>query len=165
MEINLAIFVMAVGVLAMIALYPLGFRERSQSREDVASAVLADAVLNPLAAALSQTNMTWTKWQSINTVPNGGWSAYFRSDNFNDPKTISQMSSSTLSTFQDLVGKAPAGIGVSAPSLPSAMGCALVVSRDGARLLLSFRATRRPGMLLAEPLYYTEVHFQGDPNQ
>ena len=40
-EVNLAIFIMAGGVLAMISLYSCGFRESRQSREDVASAALA----------------------------------------------------------------------------------------------------------------------------
>ena len=51
MEVNLAIFVMAVGVLAMTSLYPLGFRESEQSRDDVYAAVIADEVLGKLTAA------------------------------------------------------------------------------------------------------------------
>ena len=38
MEVNLAIFIMAVAVLGMVALYPLGFRESEQSRDDVVAA-------------------------------------------------------------------------------------------------------------------------------
>ena len=53
-EVNLAIFIMAGGVLAMISLYSLGFRESRQSREDVASAALADSVLKPLIASTEQ---------------------------------------------------------------------------------------------------------------
>ena len=48
MEVNLAIFIMAVGVLAMTSLYPLGFRESQQSRDDVRAAVAADEVLGKL---------------------------------------------------------------------------------------------------------------------
>ena len=51
-EVNLAIFIMAGGVLAMISLYSLGFRESRQSREDVAASAIADEVLNPLVVAL-----------------------------------------------------------------------------------------------------------------
>ena len=88
MEVNLAVFIMAVGVMAMVALYPLGFRENQQSREDVAAADMADAVLNPLVAALSWTNMTWSAWKEIcrensRGVPevlpdtgSGGWYGY-----------------------------------------------------------------------------------------
>ena len=43
-EVNLAIFIMAGGVLAMISLYSLGFRESRQSKEDLASATFADMV-------------------------------------------------------------------------------------------------------------------------
>ena len=34
MEVNLAIFIMAVGLLAMVALYPLAYRENRQSKDD-----------------------------------------------------------------------------------------------------------------------------------
>jgi Tfp pilus assembly protein PilV len=64
-EVNLAIFIMAGGVLAMISLYSLGFRESRQSREDVASAALADSVLNPLVVALSSRDLTWSQWKSL----------------------------------------------------------------------------------------------------
>ena len=67
MEVNLAIFIMAVGVLGMVSLYSLGFRESRQSEEDVASAGIADAFFAPLVAGLSATNMTWSGW--CNAVP------------------------------------------------------------------------------------------------
>ena len=38
MEVNLAVFIMATGVLAMVSLYPLAYRENSQSVEDVKAA-------------------------------------------------------------------------------------------------------------------------------
>ena len=41
MEVNLAIFIMAVGVLAMTSLYPLGFREGVMSLSDVTAAQTA----------------------------------------------------------------------------------------------------------------------------
>ena len=43
-EVNLAIFIMAVGVLSMCALYGLGYRENRQSEEDVYATASADAV-------------------------------------------------------------------------------------------------------------------------
>ena len=95
-EVNLAIFIMAGGVLAMISLYSLGFRESRQSREDVASAALADLVLNPLVVALSSKDLKWSEWQQlpfkslnsgtasgdgsgarIQVLPDKGWLAYF----------------------------------------------------------------------------------------
>ena len=65
-EVNLAIFIMAGGVLAMISLYSLGFRESKQSREDVASAAIADEVLNPLVVALSSRKLKWSEWKGLN---------------------------------------------------------------------------------------------------
>ena len=70
-EVNLAIFIMAAGVLAMVSLYSLGMRESRQSVEDVAVAGYADAVFAPLVAKLSATNMTWQGWTSIGSTPQG----------------------------------------------------------------------------------------------
>ena len=44
MEVNLAIFIMAVGVFSMCSLYTLGYRENRQSVEDVAGAAFADGL-------------------------------------------------------------------------------------------------------------------------
>ena len=71
-EVNLAIFIMAGGVLAMVSLYSLGMRESRQSTEDVAVAGYADAVFAPLVAKLSATNMTWKGWTSIGSPPSAG---------------------------------------------------------------------------------------------
>ena len=47
------------------------------------------------------------------------------------------------------------------------MRCGLVVQHDedSAVVRISFRATRHPGELLAMPLFYTEVRFQGLPEE
>ena len=55
-EVNLAIFIMAVGVLSMCGLYSLGYRENRQSVEDVASASYADAYLAPLIHPMGLTS-------------------------------------------------------------------------------------------------------------
>ena len=43
-EVNLAVFLMATGVLAICALYSLGFRENRQSVEDVVGAAWAEGI-------------------------------------------------------------------------------------------------------------------------
>ena len=68
-EVNLAIMVMAVGVLGIISLYALGYREERQSREDVASASYADAVMGPLVTALTATNVKWSVFRKIDDAP------------------------------------------------------------------------------------------------
>ena len=85
MEVNLAIFIMAVGLLAMVALYPLAYRESQQSKDDVKGAAAADCILNSLTAALSSRNITWAEWESKvraavevtgDSQGTGGWMAY-----------------------------------------------------------------------------------------
>ncbi|MCL1921037.1 MAG: prepilin-type N-terminal cleavage/methylation domain-containing protein [Kiritimatiellaeota bacterium] len=62
MEVNMAIFVMAVGVLAMVALFPLGLRESVQSQADLKESMFADFMLNAIVAAASSTNVQWSDW-------------------------------------------------------------------------------------------------------
>lgn len=165
LEVNLAMFVMAMGVLSMIALYPLGFREADQSREDVASAAYCESVLNSLAAALSATNIHWSAWASQDgkTYPSEGWKNYFNDSYFGSPKTASAMRSTANSTFQQVVSSLGGNpYSVSAPQQPKGLACGVVVAFTGTRCAIAVRATRRPAMLLAQPLFFTEVNFQGD---
>ena len=164
-EVNLAMFVMAMGVLSMIALYPLGFREADQSREDVAAAAYCESVMNSLAAALSATNLPWSSWQQLEkrTFPSKGWKDYFNDDYYGTPKSMSSMRSEANTVFQNVLS----GIGqnsysVQAPSQPQGLACGIVVAFTGTRCAIAVRATRRPAMLLAQPLFFTEVNFQGD---
>lgn len=164
MEVNLAIFVMAVGVLAMVGLYPLGFRESQQSRDDVAGALLADAVLNPLVMALSSTNMTWSAWQDIcegqgHSVPANGWKAFCRGNSYTP---IPNPSGSEVITRIKSAYGGPGSLSVPASGSGSGLYYALVATQtDVGTIRLSFRASRRAGQLFNQPFYYTEVHFQG----
>lgn len=167
MEVNLAVFVMAVGVLAMVGLYPLGFRESQQSRDDVAGALLADAVLNPLVMALSSTNMTWSTWQNIcggqgRSVPANGWKAFCRGSSY---APISNPSgNAVISKISNAYG-GPGSLSVPA-SGGSGLYYALVATQtDVGTIRLGFRASRRAGQLFNQPFYYTEVHFQGLKDQ
>lgn len=58
-EVNMAVFVVAVGIIVMAALYPLGLRESMQSTADLKQSMFADVVLGAAVAAASNTNMTW----------------------------------------------------------------------------------------------------------
>lgn len=64
-EVELALFVFAVGVLAMAGLYPLGFRENRQAQEDVSVAAAAESVMSRIVSSLSDTNLTWSAWREI----------------------------------------------------------------------------------------------------
>ncbi|HRR34603.1 MAG TPA: prepilin-type N-terminal cleavage/methylation domain-containing protein [Kiritimatiellia bacterium] len=64
-EVNMAVFVMAIGILGLVALFPLGLREGVKARADLKQSMFADHALNQIVAVLSQTNMTWSKWQDL----------------------------------------------------------------------------------------------------
>ena len=46
-EVNLAMLIMAGGILSIVGLYSFGFRENRHSRVDVAATTLADSVISP----------------------------------------------------------------------------------------------------------------------
>ena len=180
MEVNLAIFIMAAGVLAMVSLYPLGYRENQQSKDDVKAAAAADAVFNQIRGALSQRSLTWDNWKRAvqNAVDvtgqgegNGGWAAYCETGSGYTPKKKGRINGTAQNVFKALVGKSSPK-----PSWPlnSAYVCALVaqpgyvrvpggvIQADWSRVAISMRVSRNAGALFAQPIYFTEIHFQGD---
>lgn len=192
-EVNLAIFIMAGGVLAMISLYSLGFRESRQSREDVASAALAETVLNPLAVALSSRELKWSEWRRlgfenlssgvsagdgrdsrIQVLPAKGWLAYFETKGLRSSKTY-YVPNDPAGAADDVYGKLikadKTGWNLpSSPKLPDGMTYALVASRESENspiITLGIRCVRKNlrNTLMSQPVFSTEVHFQGDPNQ
>ena len=167
-EVNLAMLIMAGGILSIVGLYSFGFRENRQSREDIASTALADSVVAPLVTALSATNIPWSVFRREQLLPSKEAWGYYLDDNGivkGDPQ----------STAQQVFGKVDSWVGKysNMGSFPSAvmqntgMKCGLVVqhSEDSAIVRISFRATRHPGELMAMPLFYTEVRFQGLPDE
>ena len=176
MEVNLAIFIMAVGVLAMTSLYPLGFRESEQSRDDVRAAVAADEVLGKLTAGLSSRNITWQEWKSgverAVKATERGWFAYYqkRGNDTYVVKNRSSVNSIAKTVFNEL-----SSICDSKPSWDFVSGYAYglvaqwgkrtvagVTYNDYSRVSISFRLSRRANALMTAPIYYTEIHFQGD---
>ena len=181
MEVNLAIFIMAGGVLAMVSLYSLGMRESRQSTEDVAAAGYADAVFAPLVTKLSATNLTWKGWTSIGSTPSGegsqvcdgvtqggkGWAAYVQkvgSDSSGLFRVNDGCNNKALQAFQEIANAQVDGspnLNISWPNLPSDYYYGLVATRKGSVISLAFRASHRRDGLMSQPVYYTEVHFQG----
>ena len=168
-EVNLAMLIMAGGILSIVGLYAFGFRENRQSREDVAATALADSVMSPLVMALSATNVTWSSFRQIGNYPSKeGWKDYFNSKGVvtQDPQAKAQ------SVFGSVMGALSFdGAYNGSKSFPTAamngtgMSCGLVILHDenSAVVKIAFRAvkTDMPGQLLAMPLFYTEVRFQG----
>ena len=181
MEVNLAIFIMAAGVLGMVSLYSLGFRESRQSVEDVASSGIADSFFAPLVAGLSATNMTWQQWcnavPSVNRddcnglSPNNGWAGYVTkidddSDgNYESYRVNSGCNGTADSVATKILGQVPSEYRGSCPSVSGSYRYALVATRKGSTIALAFRSGRRLETLMSQPVFYTEVHFQGRTDQ
>lgn len=161
-EVNLAMLIMAGGILSMVSLYSLGFRENRQSREDVEGAALADAFMSPVVAALSATNVPWSTWRSFNSAPGKeGWGEFL------DENTGEVLQSNWRNAYDSV--RNTFGNYITWPSEPSVndLKWAMVVEHpeNSAVMYVSFRCTTVPGLLMAQPLYFTEVHFQGLPDQ
>ena len=168
-EVNMAILILSSGVLALISLFALGFRENRQSREDVGSAALADAVLSRIVMAASATNLKWSAFRKLGDYPSAkGWSVYYGSNG----RALSSCHEKARSAFDGIMGELASAadgefpVDMSWPSEAEAglkAGLVVIHEPDSARLKISFRAGRHAHELLSQPLYYTEVRFQGDP--
>lgn len=179
LEVNLAIFVMATGTLMMCILFSLGFREGRQSAEDVAAAACADTYLAPLVQGLSATNMTWANWQAIGDVPTraetrkiadgvwpkDGWLAYAKQAGSSDGYEVKGDPRGTANgVFGRIVAKVPVKVGTPSGSVPKEYQYGLVVTRTGTRIQLAFRVARRKQQLMSQPVFVSEVRYQGDPS-
>ena len=165
MEVNLALMVMAVGTLALVSLYTFGYRENRQSIEDVSATGVADSVLGSLTLMLSSTNVTWSMWQSLpNKSPENGWQDYYDFENGKMRSVAGKAEAAYNAIKEKLGGKTDGG---SAPGIdiPSGMTAGLVVTKSGDLATIGFRLSKRPGELMSQPIFYTEVHFQGDPTK
>ena len=64
MEVNIALLVMAMGVLGLLALFPVGLRQGDAASSDTADAGFADLVLNAMHAN-AQAVTNWNDWVSV----------------------------------------------------------------------------------------------------
>ena len=188
-EVNLAMLVMAGGVLSMVSLYAFGFRENRQSREDVAGAVVAESLLNALATVLSSRDLKWSQWENfgenpgdtkqddVRTLPKDGWKYYLQSQGTSDRsyRVKTELNSISKNNVFDklLEGYSPTidGLTISKPDFgqivkDDQVSCALVATRETKKspvMTLAVRVVRKKQerTLFAQPIYFTEVHFQG----
>ena len=186
-EVNLAMLVMAGGVLSMVSLYAFGFRESRQSREDVAGAVVAESVLNTLATALSSRNLHWSQWEgfgqslsvsgqgTVRVLPSKGWKSYLQTEGTSGKgyRVRTDLNGIADGVFSDLTSgyqETVDGTTVSLPGIgsivPNNMSYAVVATRETVKspvMTLAVRAVRKgqERTLFAQPVYFTEVHFQG----
>ena len=181
MEVNLAIMVMATGILGMCCLYTFGFRESRQSVEDVAGVSFAMSYLAPLVQGLSATNMTWSQWCTIGSpvsgseqqryiadalTPERGWADYVEFQNAGTSyRVVGNPGSVADRAFNEVMSQVPSPYKGSRPTVDGKFHYAFVATRSGARIDLAFRASRRPEFLMAQPVTVVSVHFQGVPDK
>ena len=174
-EVNLAMLIMAGGILSIVGLYAFGFRENRQSREDVAATALADSVISPLVSALTATNLKWSAFKDIGNYPSAdGWKDYFDDSTgivTKDPQSRAEgVFGNAMPNSGDFIGSYDGDLGFPSDAMNgTGMSCGLVVLHDenSAVVRIAFRAVKTdlPGALLSMPLFYTEARFQGIVDQ
>lgn len=180
-EVNLAIFVMATGVLSMCGLYALGYRENSQSIEDVEATAYADVCLAPLVAALSSPLLTYEDWQKIGDSgnisadakmegvrarwPANGWRDYVEFKSENNVRTMrvkKGCSSTAADVYKKIAGAlTSSGVKVDSIQIPQNYKYGIVVTRYDNVVQISFRCARRAQSLMSQPIFVAEVNYQG----
>lgn len=164
-EVNLAMLIMAGGILSVVGLYAFGFRENRQGREDVSAAAFADAVMSPLVMAMSSTNITWNSFKREFNFPNEkGWGAYFDGNGVvsSDPSGQAAGAFSQVKSWLGYTGEMPSYNGAENDSQMT-YGIVVMHPENSATATIGFRAVPRNGFgqLLAMPMFFTAVRFQG----
>jgi hypothetical protein len=173
MEVNMAVFVMAIGILGMVALFPLGLREGVQARADLKQAMFADHALNQIVAVLSQTNMTWTVWKKLDGFSGNGNALQGELSGISSLMP-SQLSGGSVNLGSTIPGVWTVGVG----AIPLANGhfhitCGTPKDTPSARILgITVRSAdtddtrtsnEREGWDARHVPFYAEVLFNGDP--
>lgn len=197
-EVTLALGIVAVAISGLLSLYSYAFREGSMGREDTAGAALAERVINPLAFALSSTNIPWSVWTKIGSAaeirdndlkvvpvcrlwPAAGWRAYMDASStvgagvYVTGSPLKKAQAAYRQLVDLLVPYLEPDVrrfvqGVPTPGEEGGMVYALVVSRDTefspvANVAVRCVRANRFVYLISQPMYFTAVHFQGDPNR
>ena len=71
MEVNIALLIMAVGLMGLLALFPVGLRQGDSATSDTTEAAFADLVLNAMRAN-AQMVTNWTDWTALTNSVNLG---------------------------------------------------------------------------------------------
>lgn len=176
----MAIFVMATGVLAVAALYPLGLRESVQSQSDFKQVMFADYVLNIAVTAACSPNVTWSDWKNWANTWNmagknelTGMNDHGSVPNFILAPSVGRGLETAIkeyNSFQDKVERSSPHIldqtyavyCVLVPGFSDQIMGIMVRSLDGDTRNMSEAERKR--RLEIQPLYYTEARFQGKMN-
>ena len=167
-EVNLAIFVMAVGVLSLVSLYSFGYRENQQTAEDLQAPADSEYCLNAMVAALSSTNMSWTAWRGLGMQPANGWGEYAgdgtgSGTSNNDGTGAVRPNTNPSALAEGVFNRVMSAAGFSASFNVGdlCVGIVLTPSSNYRTYSVAVRCGRRAATLVNQPLYYSEVYYQG----
>jgi len=154
MEVNMAVFVMAIGVLSMAVLYPLGLRESTQGQADLKQSMFADCILNQAVAAAAQTNITWSQWSSwANSYTLRGNSINL--ENSVPPFIRNRLNLSHLPKMQE-----DRNYKIACCLVPGASDRIMGIMVQSSELVDTVTSYSQ---FSNNPVFYAEVMFQGDP--
>ena len=170
-EVTLSLFLVTAGVLGLVSLYSFGYRENQQSNEDVRAAAAAETLMNAMTSALASTNMTWSAWCSLGVRPENGWGEYAGdgtgtgvSQDDGDKKAMPPTDPSGIARpVFEAVMQAGGGRARFDTAATRGLHIAIVLmpSDDMRTYTVAVRAGLKPGQLIYQTLYFTEVCFQG----
>ena len=148
----MAVFVMAVGILSMVVLYPLGLRESTQGQADLKQAIFADNLLNQAVAAASLTNFPWQGWYgNFSGIGKGGANV-------------------ALPQFMKDRIKFPSYTDAPKEEQQFKITCCLVPGFSDKLMGISVQSTELKNasgytQYSNNPIFYAEAMFQGDPTR
>lgn len=160
-EVNLAMLIMAGGILSLVGLYSLGFRESAQSAEDVEGAAVADYIISEATKALSLDTIQWSQFKNVvgGSLPEKGWLDYL--DQVNDELVCKN---DPRQKARGILGGL--GIGNYSPNtgnIPNDYywGIVLTQEENSGVVTIAVRVAKEMKTLMAQPLYVSQVRFQG----
>jgi Tfp pilus assembly protein PilV len=168
-EVNMAVFVLAIGVLSMAVLYPLGLRESMQSQADLKQSMFADYIINVAVSAAGSTNVNWSTWSSWARTYNMVGSDAGTELNIGDSvppfvlnavkNAVSQYNGNQLSGFQHTINQTFAIYCVMSQGPSDRMMGIMVRSLDVDTSKMTTREKIK--RLESQPIYYGEARFMG----
>ena len=164
-EVNMAVFVLAVGVLSMASLYPLGLRESIQSQADLKQSMFADYVLNVAVAAASSPNVTKAQWDATSNPPASEQDRV-------DLSTLENSDHFVITAVVNAVGKYEGfkenhklyeTYAIYCSRVPGSTRLMSIMVRSLDMDTSNMSTSEKKKRLGVQPLYYAEAWFQGTP--
>ncbi|MBQ9430987.1 MAG: prepilin-type N-terminal cleavage/methylation domain-containing protein [Kiritimatiellae bacterium] len=153
-EVNMAIFVMAIGVLSIVALFPLGLRESFQGNADLKQSAMADYYLNQVVAIASMTNFPWSQWDAMPEAKLGDDTLEMDNELPNFIKTRMKGADGGSFSYKDKEFK---------------IGCCKLYGHSDRVMGVMIQCTdieaRNYNDYSNNPVFFAQAYFQGDPTK